>query len=153
MNRLVALAAALLTALSLAACSGSTESPSTMTPSTAPSSMEEGTAGESTGAQRTEVTTTPAPDMEGDPAPVFIGMLEVAGVERGTATDDQLTVAGHQVCAAFDEGQSLGQVVEARTETELAGMDEKSYKGLALAASEVLCSKHQERIAKEFQES
>ena len=114
--------------------------------------MEESTAVEPPSAQDTEVVTTPAPDMEGDPVPVFIGMLEVAGVERGTATDEQLTVAGHQVCAAFDDGQSLQQVTDARSETELSGMDEQSYKGLALAATEVLCSKHQERIAKEFQE-
>ncbi|MDO5066566.1 MAG: DUF732 domain-containing protein [Propionibacteriaceae bacterium] len=152
MNRLLAPAAALLTACSLAACSGSAEAPGTMPASNSPTVMEESVATDAPTPEDTQEASTPAPDVEGDPAPVFIGMLEIAGVDRGTATDDQLTVAGHQACAAFTEGQSLKQVVEARTETELASMDEKSYRGLALAASEVLCSEHQERIAKEHEE-
>ncbi|WP_185744323.1 DUF732 domain-containing protein [Arachnia propionica] len=153
MTRLLA-PVAVLALISLAACSG---------PSPAPGASESSSMVETTQEVTTEnlqseppapdeTATMPAPDLEGDPVPAFIGMVEMAGVERGSATDEQLTVAGHHVCAAFKEGRSLKEVVAGRADTDLAAMDEKSYQLLAVAASEVLCMDEQARIAEEYQQ-
>lgn len=146
MNRLLA-TASLVAVLSLAACSGS---PVTPGGDGGEATTQGGSAGAPSSVESYVEVTTPAPDHEGDPVPVFIGLLEIAGVDRGTATDDQLTAEGHRACGAFGEGQSLDQVVAARSDTELAGMSEDSYRKLAAAAAEALCPDQQERISKEF---
>ncbi len=131
--------------LSLIACSGQNNSPS----SPPPSGME--AAEVATESPDVTASGSHAPDVEGDPVPAFLGMLEAASIERGSATNDQLVAEGQRVCESLKAGTSLKDVIAARSESVLKDMDPGSYTQVVLGASEILCGDQQARVFEEYQ--